>query len=146
MIFSFSADALFYSAIFIYGFSLLFSSAGLKCYECFNHASMEDCFNKAIEKECELGDDMCIKGVLSFAKNSTTGHIFFKTCAHENECTTYEKDGAQVPTCVDKRRQGYSVDCFVKCCEDDLCNAAVHEPMVSGILLMLSSAQALLHV
>lgn len=108
--------------------------------------SWEDCLNSAIVKECELGDDMCIQGTMTFTKNSTNDHIFFKTCANENECTTYEKDGAQVPTCEDKKRQGYSVDCFVKCCEDDKCNSGVSQQMVSGILLLLSCAHALFHV
>ena len=89
---------------------------------------------------------MCIKGKMSFTKNSRTDHIFFKTCANGNECTTYKKDGAQVPTCQDKKRQGYSVECSVTCCEDDKCNATVHGQVVSGLLVLLSCVQTALHV
>ncbi|KAJ7370018.1 hypothetical protein OS493_034750 [Desmophyllum pertusum] len=116
-----------------------------ECYECFTHASWEDCVNKTIVQDCGLGDDMCIKGKMTFTKNSRADQIFFKTCANENECTTYEKDGAQAPTCLDKKRQGYSVDCFVTCCEDDLCNSAVHGQVVSVLLLLLPCAQAAFH-
>ena len=110
--------------------------------------SWKDCFDKAIEKDCEFGDDMCIKGQISFTNSSKSDHIFFKTCANENECTTYEKDGSQVPTCEDKKHQGYAVDCFVECCEDDMCNAGDHEQVVSWMLLLLyvSCVQAALFV
>ena len=74
-----------------------------------------------------------------FTNNCKTDHVFFKTCANENECTTYEKDGTQVPTCEDKENQGYSVDCFVQCCGDDMCNynAGDHEQVVSWMRLLL---------
>lgn len=83
---------------------------------------------------------MCIKGKISFSKNSKTDHIFFKTCANGNECTTYEKDGTQVPTCQDKKRQGYSVECSITCCKDDKCNAAVYGQRVSGLVMLVSFA------
>ena len=85
---------------------------------------------------------MCIKGKISFSKNSKTEHIFFKTCANGNECMTYEKDGTQVPTCQDKKRQGYSVECSVTCCEDDKCNGAVQGQRVSGLLMLVSCVLA----
>lgn len=113
-----------------------------ECYECFTHTSWEDCFNKTISRTCERGDYMCIKGKISFSKNSKTEHIFFKTCANGNECMTYEKDGTQVPTCQDKKRQGYSVECSVTCCEDDKCNGAVQGQRVSGLLMFVSCVLA----
>ena len=61
-------------------------------------------------------------------KNYKSDHIFIKTCANENECTTYEKDGSQVPMYEDKRNQGYAVDYFVQCCEEDMSNSGDHEP------------------
>lgn len=55
---------------------------------------------------------------------------------------TYEKDGTQVPTCQDKKRQGYSVECLVTCCEDDKCNGAVQRQRVSGLLMFVSCVLA----
>ena len=90
-----------------------------------------------IVKDCERGDDRCIQGELAFNNINKTDLTLFKTCASEHECKIYEKDGDQVPTCVDRQRRGDSVNCRVTCCEDEKCNAAVRGQMVSVLLLAL---------
>ena len=109
---------------------------GIECYECFTHASWEDCRSKMMVEECELGDDRCIQGELAFKNNSKTDRIVFKTCANEYECKIYDRDGARIPTCADRQRRGYSVDCRVTCCEDDACNTGVHGQTISVLLLL----------
>ena len=116
------------------------SIPGTECYECFTHTSWEDCRSKMVAKDCEIADDRCVQGEMAFNNNNTTERIFFKTCTKEYECKIYERDGARIPTCAERQRRGFSVDCRVTCCEDDMCNSGVRSEMVS-VLIFFSCVQ-----
>lgn len=109
---------------------------GIKCFECFTHVSWEDCRDKMVVKECELGDDRCIQGEMTFMANNVTDRILFKTCASEYECKIYPMDAARIPSCADRQRRGFSIDCGVKCCDDDSCNIGIHGQVASVFLLL----------
>ena len=108
------------------------SLPGTECYECFTHISWEDCRSKMVAKDCEIADDRCIQGEMAFNNNNTIERIFFKTFTKEYECNFYERDGVRIPTCAEKQRRGFSVDCRVTC------NNGVCSQMVSILLFFFS--------